>query len=166
MKQSVSHFGPRGSVYVSCPRTTRALCCIEGGHDLSREVAGAPMQQPGETYRPPPEGACRTADYAIPLDKFNRLFCHQRIYKRRIVHFSIEHQHLWDGTWTAVARIDTSGSIHLHLWDRYGTVLKDHELMSDIPPSPQGQSVVHNWFQEAFNYLDERWLEHLRSWSE
>ncbi|MFS0883971.1 hypothetical protein [Aeromicrobium sp. 179-A 4D2 NHS] len=133
---------------------------------MKREIAGAPQQGPGERYNPPPKHACEESNWQLPLDRENRLHFHARVYKRRIVHFSIEHQHRWDGEWKCVARIDSKDSIHLHLWDRWGTVLVDHKVITEIPPSPEGQQVVHNGFEPAGQLLEAKWEEHLRRWSE
>ncbi len=132
-----------------------------------KDVAGAPLQGPGETYRPPPPSACKPTTFFVPLDGGdNRLVCHGRIFKTRFVHFSIEHQTWWDGGWEKVARIDSTDTIHLHLWDRYGNVLIDHAILEEIPPSPDGQAVVHTWFERAYAKLDDEWAENLRKWSE
>ena len=131
-----------------------------------KEIAGAPVQPLGAVYSPPPVSACRPAVFFVPLAAENRLACHQRIYKKRIVHFSIEHQYWWDGKWVPVARIDTSRSVHLHLFDRYGSSLIDHRVLVELPPSPDGQQVVHNCWEDAFLRLEHDWEEHLRRWSE
>lgn len=131
---------------------------------MTNDVCGAPPQNDGEVYKPPPERAGLHAAFYLPINGSNRLSIYQRSYKTRVVHFSIEHHTLWRDEWEVVARIDSSRSVHFHLWNQHGRVLVDHREIAAIPPSPEGQIVVHNEYDPAWERLERDWRENLRRW--
>lgn len=82
-----------------------------------------------------------------------------------VVHFSYEQQEWEQGEWKVVARIDSSRSVHMHLWARDGRVLIDHGLIREIPPDPvEGSAAVNAAYQEAYDRIYDGFEENLRRW--
>ncbi|MEK6344196.1 MAG: hypothetical protein V4737_10205, partial [Curtobacterium sp.] len=79
---------------------------------------GAPPEPPPAAPVPPQsEWDPREPAVEVALSATSRLIVATRTCDHRIVHYSMEHQMQRRGTWTPIARIDTShGTVHKHTW--------------------------------------------------
>lgn len=131
----------------------------------SREVCGVAVDPDDRTYRPPQLSACRVVDNPFMLRSDLRVHLHTRSYKTRIVHFSIKLECLVGDAWECVVRADTAHStVHVHHYRQGQGEVGPARVIRAIPPSPEGQQVVHDEFEHAWDIVVEHADEHLRGW--
>jgi len=134
------------------------------GGRILRRIVDLGFYPEAELYRPPRGAAERT--HEIPLPAGERLTIRVQEYRGKTVDFAITQQTPAKRRWSSVARIDCcGGTIHEHLFDRFGNKLKDHKWICDIPSGQAGWEVVHAKYPEAYEMMEKNWEDNLRRWS-
>lgn len=117
-----------------------------------------------ELYRSPPETVCDVQRYPVPFDDEGsaRYYWVQWIYRKRVVHFSIEIQVREKDGWRTLYRIDTShGTVHEH---RYWTATGEDRRVIETIPIVGSWDFVSKWFEEAMEMCEEAWPDRIKEW--
>ncbi len=116
-----------------------------------------------ETYAPPKKAVEQV--YTIPLIGGEQLTVRVQDYRGKTVDFAITQATPANRRWSNVARIDCCwGTVHHHLFDKFGNVLKDHDLICEIPVGPAGWDVVNEQYPKAYDRMHNEWEDNLRRW--
>lgn len=135
------------------------------GGRLERELPDMGIYPERELYLPPKGARERTHRIPLPFTG-EQLTIRIQEYRGRTVDFAITQETPAKRRWTPVARIDCCwGTIHEHLFDRFGNKLKDHKLICDIPVGPAGWDVIHAKYPEAYKMMEDSWEDNLRRWN-
>lgn len=115
-------------------------------------------------YVPPDRRLCEDFDSPVDLGTgLDRLYWCQSVYRKKVVHFSIEQHARWreGDDWITIYRQDTShGSIHEHIFQQDGTC--NRRILEVIPD--EGWDFVNVALPVALDQLERGWQERRRRW--